>query len=106
MVAEWEEAVLGDWTPTWTADDASRAVERAPSLAGRARLHMLADSPNCGGGSSGGGGGGGGGGGSTPGSKLAIAVWAVKELKEVHSGKANQHVHDALDQSLKRLGVA
>jgi hypothetical protein len=28
---------------------------------------------------------------------LAVAAWAVAELKEVHAGKANIHIHTALD---------
>ena len=34
---------------------------------------------------------------------LAVAEWTVKELKEVHAGKANRHVHDSLDESLERI---
>ena len=30
----------------------------------------------------------------------AVARWAVAELKIVHSGRPNQHLHDALDAML------
>ena len=32
--------------------------------------------------------------------RLAVARWAVAELKMVHSGRPNQHLHDALDAML------
>ena len=80
--------VLKDWTPTWTAADAARAVERAPSLVGRGRVHSFAKAEP-----------------SSSVSKLAVAEWTVKELKEVHSGKANRHIHKALDASLEEIDV-
>ena len=36
-------------------------------------------------------------------SELAVAQWCVAELKGVHSGRANAHVHTALDALLASL---
>ena len=37
--------------------------------------------------------------------RSAVAEWAVRELKDVHAGKANLHVHEALDALLAALAA-
>ena len=86
-MAEVVSAVLGDFSAAWTAEDAGRAVERAPSLTGRQRAHALGAEFEAEGASVGQ-------------KRLAVARWAVAELKIVHSGRPNQHLHDALDAML------
>ena len=84
-MAEVVSAVLGDFSAAWTAEDAGRAVERAPSLTGRQRAHTLGVEFEAEGATQ---------------KRLAVAKWAVAELKIVHSGRPNQHLHDALDAML------
>lgn len=86
--AEVTAAVLGGFSEDWTVAEAEAALECAPSLAGRPRVHQLDlgkfDSS----------------------SKLAVAEYAVAELKEVHAGKANAHLHVALDKMLVSMRAA
>ena len=91
-MAEVVSAVLGDFSAAWTAEDAARAVGRAPSLIGREVSHVLGDEfgAEC----------------ATDAQKrLAVAKWAVAELKIVHSGKPNQHLHDALNEMLAGMAA-
>jgi hypothetical protein len=81
-----EEALVD--APPWSAEDAASAVELAPSLAGRARMHTLDLTKFAQGGAT---------------AKLAVAEWVVAELKMVHSGKANHHVHVALDALIAQM---